>query len=426
MKRIIIKPLTRVEGQCTLELFADKKGSSKVRFSTLDFRGIEKVLIGKKLKDVPRLVPKICGVCAAAHIIASCQAIEKIFDIYPTNSAIQLRQLLMIGETIKSHALHFFFLALPDLLKPLENKNKNDISRQMTLNAFKLIELGKKVVETIGGRSVHPVTCVVGGMAKSLTEKDRIFLHKTMKSSLSIIKSSLYSLIRLFKSSESSSIYELSTPIFMGLQKDGAFNLNEGTIKVTDGKKRTLATFDAGDYNNFVEIIKLESIKLSSLEGVNLIVGPIARNHVVSEYGTYEVHEFLNNFRGWENNLLFSNILRLIEILACIFRGLLLLESSEITDVQQLPIINKIEHEEGISAVEAPRGTLLHYYHANKELIVDEVKIHTPSEINTPSIQALLNRICKDGFDEERLELIKERSGIVVRCFDPCIPCAAL
>ncbi|MFX1519795.1 MAG: nickel-dependent hydrogenase large subunit [Promethearchaeota archaeon] len=426
MKRIIIKPLTRVEGQCIIEIFADKKGSTKVRFSTLDFRGIEKVLIGKKFKDIPRLVPKICGVCAAAHTVASCQAIEKIFDIYPTNTAIQLRQLLMIGETIKSHALHFFFLALPDLLKPFENKNINDISRKMTLNAFKLIEIGKKVIETIGGRSVHPVTCVVGGMSKSLTEKDRVILQKIMKRGLPIVNWSLNELKRLFKSAESLSIYELSNPIFMGLQKDGAFNLNEGEIKVADKKKRTLATFDAMNYDKFVEIINLESIKRSSLESVNLIVGPIARTHAISEYGAYEVHEILNNFRGWENNLLFSNILRLIEILACIFRGLLLLDSQETTEVQPLPIINKIEREEGVSAVEAPRGTLLHYYHVNKDFIVDEVKIHTPSEINTPSIQASLNRICKDGFDEKRLELIKERSGLIVRSFDPCIPCVAL
>lgn len=90
-KKMILKPLTRIEGHGQIEIFVSKDEVSRVNFSMLDYRGINRILIGKKISEVPRFVSKICGFCSAAHIVASCQAFEKALDIEPTYASALLR-----------------------------------------------------------------------------------------------------------------------------------------------------------------------------------------------------------------------------------------------------------------------------------------------------------------------------------------------
>ena len=88
---------TRVEGHGSLRFTIQKNEILGVYFEIQAFRGFENILLNKKLIDVPRIVSRVCGLCYASHTITSCKAIENIFEFAPSNQAVQLRRLLMIG-----------------------------------------------------------------------------------------------------------------------------------------------------------------------------------------------------------------------------------------------------------------------------------------------------------------------------------------
>ena len=111
------------------------------------------------------------------------------------------------------------------------------------------------------------------------------------------------------------------------------------------------------------------------------MVGPLARYHITNEYGVYEVHEILKDFQKWDENIVMMNVLRLIEILVCLYKGLLIIDNTEITKEQPVFVISsKLKYDNVFSAVEAPRGTLIHYYKVSENMTVDDVKIHVPTE----------------------------------------------
>jgi F420-non-reducing hydrogenase large subunit len=404
----------------------------------LDYRAIEEILIGKKITEIPRLVSKICGFCSAAHIVASCKAFESILDIEPSYTSTLLRQLVLIGETITSHTIHFIYMALPDLVSlqsaPTENEVMTNHS-EFFVKASKLINIGKNLVEIIGGRAVQPVSIIIGGMSKTVTEKEISLLKRNLKSGITIAKFFLnFAQEIIEKIDDKRKLFELKSPLYMGLQKDGSYSFYDGCLKITNEDKETLATFDVDDYDKFIIDNRINTSSFTSSSSTqekerSLLVGPLARYHATTEYGVYEVHEILKGFLKWDENILFSNILRLIEILVCLYKGLFILDTAEINREQQPVFVtpSKIKYNNAFSAVEAPRGTLIHYYRVNDDMVVDDVKIHVPTELNTLSIHKILNRTCKEEFSINRsLDSVQETAKLVVRSFDPCISCSSV
>jgi len=113
----VVEACTRVEGSGNLNIYLknDEIYQTELNFSV--FRGFENILIGKKLLDIPKIVSRICGLCSASQTIASCKAIENIYGIEPSNQSILLRRVLLSGELIKSHIMHYFFPVLSRFIK---------------------------------------------------------------------------------------------------------------------------------------------------------------------------------------------------------------------------------------------------------------------------------------------------------------------
>ena len=79
-------------------------------------RFFEVMLKGKHYTTAPILSARICGICSIAHCLTSLEATEDAFGIQVPETARRLRELAKHGETLQSHALHFFHLSSPDLL----------------------------------------------------------------------------------------------------------------------------------------------------------------------------------------------------------------------------------------------------------------------------------------------------------------------
>ena len=116
MGRIVIDPITRIEGHLKVEVIVDGGEVKEAHSSGTLFRGFEIILRGRDPRDAPYLTQRICGVCPIAHATASNLCADDTFGIadrIPKNGRI-LRNLIFGSNYIQSHILHFYHLAALD------------------------------------------------------------------------------------------------------------------------------------------------------------------------------------------------------------------------------------------------------------------------------------------------------------------------
>src|SRR5665811_2341114 len=74
-KRIVIDPVTRIEGHAKISIFMDDAGNvSDAEFHVVAFRGFEKFCEGRPYSEMPGITQRICGICPVSHTLASAKA----------------------------------------------------------------------------------------------------------------------------------------------------------------------------------------------------------------------------------------------------------------------------------------------------------------------------------------------------------------
>lgn len=117
MKKIVIDPITRIEGHLRAEIEIDENNIVKEAYvSGQLFRGIEIILKGRDPRDAGLLAGRICGVCTNVHFRAAVSAVEDAYGIdNPVNSEI-IRDLMALALFIQDHVIHFYHLHLLDFV----------------------------------------------------------------------------------------------------------------------------------------------------------------------------------------------------------------------------------------------------------------------------------------------------------------------
>lgn len=114
--RITIDPVTRIEGHLRVEAIVEDGVVKEARCSGTLFRGFEIFLKGREPRDAQRITQRVCGVCPAAHAMASALNLDSAFGIadkIPPNGRI-IRNLIFGSNFLQSHILHFYHLAALD------------------------------------------------------------------------------------------------------------------------------------------------------------------------------------------------------------------------------------------------------------------------------------------------------------------------
>ncbi len=109
MAKIIIDPVTRIEGHLKIEAVVDGGVVKEARSTGTLFRGFEIFLVGRDPRDAARLTQRVCGVCPTGHSTASALHLDDAFgvaDQIPDNGRI-LRNLILGANYLQSHILHF-------------------------------------------------------------------------------------------------------------------------------------------------------------------------------------------------------------------------------------------------------------------------------------------------------------------------------
>ncbi|MGQ9631440.1 MAG: nickel-dependent hydrogenase large subunit [bacterium] len=113
-ERVIIDPLTRIEGHLKVEVEVDGGRVGKAFCSGTMFRGFEVLLRGRHPFDSQRIVQRICGVCHEVHGMAAAFAMEEAFGVAPPPNGRVIRNLISGASFLQSHILHFYQLSVPD------------------------------------------------------------------------------------------------------------------------------------------------------------------------------------------------------------------------------------------------------------------------------------------------------------------------
>lgn len=113
-KRIVVDPITRIEGHLRIEADVDN-GVITDAFSTGTMvRGIEIIVRDRDPRDVWAFVGRVCGVCTSIHSLCSVRAIENALDITIPPNAEQVRNLMQAAVTVQDHVVHFYQLQALD------------------------------------------------------------------------------------------------------------------------------------------------------------------------------------------------------------------------------------------------------------------------------------------------------------------------
>lgn len=167
VREINLNHICKIEGHAHLNLKIEKNKVINCELRASEgARFFEALVVGKHLDDVQEIVSRICGICSSAHSVASIQGLEEALGIKATRQQIFIREMLMIGERIRSHATHLYFLSLPDYLGAPSVLQLGKEHRSKIDDALKIITIGNKLVEEFGGREMHPFFEGEGGNGK--------------------------------------------------------------------------------------------------------------------------------------------------------------------------------------------------------------------------------------------------------------------
>ncbi|HSE43539.1 MAG TPA: nickel-dependent hydrogenase large subunit [Acidobacteriota bacterium] len=110
MARIVVDPITRIEGHLRIEAEVDKGQITKAYSSCTMWRGVEQIMIGRDPRDAWAFTQRICGVCTTVHAFASIRAVEDALGIEVPSLAQTLRNLILATQQVHDHTMHFYHL----------------------------------------------------------------------------------------------------------------------------------------------------------------------------------------------------------------------------------------------------------------------------------------------------------------------------
>jgi Ni,Fe-hydrogenase I large subunit len=110
MSRVIVDPVTRIEGHLRIEAEVDGGSVRDAWSSSTMFRGIELILKGRDPRDAWAFTQRICGVCTTVHAIASIRAVENAIGAAPPPNVRLLRNLIIAAQCVQDHVVHFYHL----------------------------------------------------------------------------------------------------------------------------------------------------------------------------------------------------------------------------------------------------------------------------------------------------------------------------
>ena len=110
MARIVVDPVTRIEGHLRVEAVVENGVITDAFSSGTMVRGLEKILVGRDPRDAWAITERVCGVCTTVHALASVRSVEDALGITVPPTAELIRNIMLTTQYVQDHVVHFYHL----------------------------------------------------------------------------------------------------------------------------------------------------------------------------------------------------------------------------------------------------------------------------------------------------------------------------
>jgi NAD-reducing hydrogenase large subunit len=447
-RRVVIEPVTRVEGHGKVSILLDEKNRvTQARFHIVEFRGFERFIQGRPYWEMPVIVQRLCGICPVSHHLCAAQATDHLVGADQlTPTAEKIRRLMHYGQFFQSHVLHFFHLVSPDLLFGFDADPaiRNVIGvilkyPDLAVQAVLMRKYGQEIIKATAGKKIHGTGAIPGGVNKNLSIAERDALLKDLDQMVTWSRGALkiakdYTAQHLAELKDFGSFRSNHLSI---VRKDGALDLYKGVLRAVDADgNKIIDQVDPQDYTQVIaeevrpwSYMKFPFLKKVGPENGWYRVGPLARLNTCDFIDTPEAQAEFLQFKaltgGKPNNITMAyHWARMIETLHSIEKIKELLHDP---DLQGTDLVVKGQKRlEGAAIIEAPRGSLFHHYRINENDQIVMANLIVSTTNNNEPMNRAVQKVAQDFISGKREipEGMLNRVEIAIRAYDPCLSCA--
>ena len=466
-QKIIVDPVTRIEGHLKIEVEVDGGKVGDARTSGALFRGIELILQGRDPRDAQQFVMRICGVCPVSHATASTLALDDAFKLEVPDNGRIIRNLILGSNFIQSHILHFYHLAALDYVDIVraglgvapfvpryevagEYRLPDEVNKAAANQYVQALDMRKKAHEMMaiwGGRAPHPQTIVPGGAAEIVDAQKVIDFTYRLKELRAFIENvyvpTVQAVAQVYPDYLSVGVgckNMLSYGAFPqsaadpqganGFFKRGAYIQGKDVAitpeLITEEVKYSWYHDDTGGNHPSVSVVKPDPkkqgayswLKAPRYDGHPMEVGPLARMWVGKNEAVRALGDKAFSVMGRH----FARAVECLEVAKAMEQWVLQLQPGQPSCTPHIVP----EEGQGMGLTEGPRGALGHWIKIENG-VTAKYNAVVPTTWNAaprdekgqrgPMEEALVGTAVKDP--QNPIELVR-----IVRAFDPCFGCA--
>lgn len=423
---INVDHIARVEGHGNVHVAVEDGVVTSVEMNVIEpARLFESMVCGRPFEDGAYVASRICGICSSSHVVTDLLAIEAALGITVTDRTQALRELLVYGSYLQNHATHLYVFAAPDYLGMESVFPLSEADPELFAKALSLKALGNELCTAIGGRSVHPITAVVGGFTHEIAAEEYLRLADKLQAMVPFVMDT----VDLFRG-------------WSGVEMRTKGNLlamvQEGYYPVCTSDEalfvRTNERFKACDVNEAIEeyAVPHSAALLAKVRstGSPFFTGALARINASWDNLTQEakIASAKAGLRPPELNPFANNISQAVELVDVLSRCSELCRRLAETDGFEgasTPQPFEVHAGYGVGFTEAPRGTLFHEIELDEQGKILHASIMTPTALNVANLESdmyiLATKLVAAGVTEDALRLEIEK---LVRAYDPCLSCS--
>jgi F420-non-reducing hydrogenase large subunit len=464
VKQYTIDPITRLEGHGKIEIFVNDDGEVANAYLQIpELRGFEQFCVGRPVEELPRITTRLCGVCPEAHHMASAKACDAVYHVDPPPTAKKLRELLYSYFFTADHTVHFYALGGPDFVcgpdAPPAERNILGVIAKVGLDAgkkvIKLRAWCQEMIEKLGGKKIHQVSSLPGGVSIGLKNEDQARAIEVAEYGVEFAKFTLQVLEDIVLKNKTyldiilGDAYRHET-YYMGMvDENNKVNFYRGKVRVVGPDGVEHCTYSANEYRDYVaeRVEPFSYLKYPYLKKVGwkgfvdgkasgvYCATPQSRLNAADGMATplaqeqYErMFETLTGDKSGKKMIhhrLATHWARVIELMYAAENALRLAKDEEVYG-PNIRIVPTATPTEGVGIVEAPRGTLTHHYVTDERGIVTRCNLIVGTTNNNAPITMSIQRAAKSLIKKGTIvtDGILNMVEMAFRLYDPCFGCA--
>ena len=398
---ISVDHIARVEGHGDIRLVIEDGQVTTCEMAVVEpARLFESMVRGRSFEEVPYIASRVCGICSSSHVVTDLRAIEQVFGVEVTDRTEALRELLLYASNLQNHDTELF-------------------ERALGLKA-----LGNELCTLVGGRSIHPITAVVGGFTHEISADEYLRLAEAMDATREFALAS----VDLFRDFDTVDVQTEGDLLAM-VAPDAYPVCTSDTLRFV----RAGYDFSAQDVEEEIEEYPVGHsaafLARARRTGHPYMTAALARVNAswdaLSKDARYAAAKA--GLRPPEYNPFANNIAQAVELVDVLDRCAALcrrLAANEFEGGSE-PVKFDVRAGRGVGFTEAPRGALFHILDIDEGGRVRRASIMTPTAQNIANLEAdmrqLAEKMAAGGYDTDLITLEVEK---LVRAYDPCLSCS--